>query len=39
MCAGNELFYAMLYLIYFYEGPEGIVLSFFYEIDNFIRYF
>lgn len=24
MCAGNELFYSMLYLIYFYEGPAVI---------------
>lgn len=28
MCAGNELFYAMLYLIYFYEGPEVKLLGF-----------
>lgn len=24
MCAGNELFFSMLYLINFYEGPLGL---------------
>jgi CDP-diacylglycerol--inositol 3-phosphatidyltransferase len=24
MCAGNELFFSMLYLINFYEGPFGL---------------
>lgn len=23
MCAGNELFYSMLYLLYFVDGPPG----------------
>eukprot|EP00118_Oscarella_pearsei_P012863 m.97926 g.97926 ORF g.97926 m.97926 type:complete len:89 (+) comp36967_c1_seq7:493-759(+) len=24
MCSGNELFFAMLYLLHFSEGPEGV---------------
>jgi len=25
MCAGNELFYCMLYLTYFTSGPQGLL--------------
>lgn len=30
MCAGNELFFSMLYLLHFYEDPTGILKCIFY---------
>jgi len=36
MCAGNEIFFSMLYILNFYEGPFGNLTQT--EIENKIIY-
>lgn len=35
MCAGNEAFYALLYVMHFYTGPTGEIFIYFSSRTNF----